>query len=298
MLAPSLTVAATLSDKSPFEGGLGPQADAVARVKAGLAAPGAPGVAAGQQSDHLVAVAAFDGWAAVRRACGAPAARAHARDRCLSHQALVALADMRSQFAGMLADAKLVPGAPRGGGGGGGARSSWFDDPDAPWNAHAAKPAVIKAALTAALYPNVAFMAEAGAQTARPAWHDGSGEVTLHPLSCLATLPASAFTSPFLVYLEKMRTTRTFLRDATVVPPAALLLFGGVLVVDHADGVVTVGDWVRVRAAAPTAVLVKKLRAAVDAHLEAAVAGRGGEGGRALVDALVALLLDSERGQD
>lgn len=271
VLAPALTIAATLSEKSPFDAGFA-AGDAVARVKAGLAAPGSGTLAAGQQSDHLVAVAAFDGWAAERRARGAGAARAHARSRCLNPQALQALADVRLQFAAMLADARLVPGA----GGKGGPRGAWADDAAAPWNAHAAKPAVVKAALTAALYPNVAVLdAEEKGPAARPAWHDGGGPVSLHPSSSLASLPASAFQSPFVVYLEKVRTAKAYLRDATAVPAAALLLFGGDLAVDHAAGVVRVGDWLRVRAAARTAVLVKRLRGAVDAHLAAAVGGGG-----------------------
>ena len=49
-----------------------------------------------------------------------------------------------------------------------------------------------------------------------------------------------------------MRTSQTFLRDATVVSPLALLLFGGKLDVMHGEGYVLVDDWIRIRAAAPT----------------------------------------------
>ncbi len=47
----------------------------------------------------------------------------------------------------------------------------------------------------------------------------------------------------------------------------ALLLFGGALAVNHEGGYVIVDDFLRIRASAPTAVLVKKLRAALDALL-------------------------------
>lgn len=47
----------------------------------------------------------------------------------------------------------------------------------------------------------------------------------------------------------------------------ALLLFGGALAVNHEGGYVLVDDFLRIRASAPTAVLVKKLRAALDALL-------------------------------
>ena len=65
----------------------------------------------------------------------------------------------------------------------------------------------------------------------------------------------------------QVKTSRTFLRDCTVVSPMALLLFGGALSVVHESGYVLVEDWLRIRASAPTAVLVKRLRAALDALL-------------------------------
>ncbi len=66
----------------------------------------------------------------------------------------------------------------------------------------------------------------------------------------------------------QVRTSRTFLRDCTVVSPMALLLFGGELVVVHEGGYALIDNWIRIRASAPTAVLVKQLRAALDALLE------------------------------
>lgn len=65
----------------------------------------------------------------------------------------------------------------------------------------------------------------------------------------------------------QVKTSRTFLRDCTVVSPMALLLFGGALSVMHEGGYVLVDDWLRIRASAPTAVLVKKLHGALDALL-------------------------------
>ena len=65
----------------------------------------------------------------------------------------------------------------------------------------------------------------------------------------------------------QVKTSRTFLRDCTVVSPMALLLFGGALSVVHESGYVLVDDWLRIRASAPTAVLVKRLRGALDSLL-------------------------------
>ena len=66
----------------------------------------------------------------------------------------------------------------------------------------------------------------------------------------------------------QMRTSQTFLRDSTVTSPVALLLFGGKLEVVHEGGYVLVDSWIRIRVAAPTAVLMNKLRQGLDALLQ------------------------------
>ena len=47
-----------------------------------------------------------------------------------------------------------------------------------------------------------------------------------------------------------------------------LMLFGGRMSIKHNEGYVLIDDWIRVRAAAPTAVLIKKLRQALDMLLK------------------------------
>eukprot|EP00955_Chlamydomonas_euryale_P095116 364914-Chlamydomonas_euryale.AAC.14 len=70
------------------------------------------------------------------------------------------LAEMRAQFADMLADAGLLE-RPRGGmgaGGGrrrGGAAAGWLDAPGAPWAVGNRRPELLKAALCGALSPQV-----------------------------------------------------------------------------------------------------------------------------------------------
>ena len=93
-------------------------------------------------------------------------------------------------------------------------------------------------------------------------WPQSSGAILCAPLPykwCCRMLQQ--------VQWLQVKTSRTFLRDCTVVSPMALLLFGGALSVVHESGYVLVDDWLRIRASAPTAVLVKRLRAALDALL-------------------------------
>jgi len=80
---------------------------------------------------------------------GRGGAGAYAKKHVLAGQTLEMLADMRRQFAGMLADARFVAPAPRAGGRSGrrgdpGGGAAWADDPAAPWNKHAAQPAVVR----------------------------------------------------------------------------------------------------------------------------------------------------------
>ena len=80
---------------------------------------------------------------------GRQAAGSFTRKHMLSGQTLEMLADMRMQFASMLADIGFVrpPGqsAQRGVRG----SATWVDDRKAAWNQHSAKPAVVSKLLVA-----------------------------------------------------------------------------------------------------------------------------------------------------
>eukprot|EP00887_Chlorella_sp_A99_P005374 scaffold1.g5374.t1 len=136
----------------------------------------------------------------------------------------------------------------------------------------------------------------------RPGWHDGSGEVAVHPSSVCHALEGQQLQRPYLVYLEKVRTSRAFIRDCTPASPLAILLFGGQLEVAHEAGYIAVDGWLRVRAPAQTAVLMKALRRALDAALEGAVRRPGAAAldagpGRELVEALTSMLDYEEAAQ-
>ena len=332
-LSPALTIATCLSHKAPFSSGLG-AAEGSDRARAALASPDSGTLAAGQQSDHLVMAAAVDGWRAARRGGGRKAATEFARKFCLSEQTLDMLEDMRGQFAAMLADIGFLTSgnsdgknnnrnSGRGGGGRGSATTSsssmsnWFDDPSLRCNKYAQYPAVLKAVLFAALYPNIAVMDDGSGSTGgsssrssstaarKPCWHDGTGPVAIHPGSLCSTLESGKFHRPFLTYLEKVRTSQVYLRDCTVVSPAAVLLFGGKTVeVEHSVGRVTLDGWLRVRTAGRTAALVGKLRGALEALLRRKVAaprkevGDDGAGGAAVIGAIVELLNYEEAAQN
>ena len=93
----------------------------------------------------------------------------------------------------------------------------------------------------------------------------GDGAVSLHPTSVVFGSPV--FAKRFLLFHEKVKTTKVYLRDATLVGAYPLLLFGGKIKVDHARATATCDGWIRFRAAPRVAVLFKNLRKELDATL-------------------------------
>ena len=77
-------------------------------------------------------------------------------------------------------------------------------------------------------------------------FHSRSGPVSLHPGSFLSR--TRDFGHDWLVYCEKGETSQGFVRDATLVSPYALLLFGGKLDVDFQAETITVDGWATFRA--------------------------------------------------
>ncbi|GBG34645.1 ATP-dependent RNA helicase [Hondaea fermentalgiana] len=94
--------------------------------------------------------------------------------------------------------------------------------------------------------------------------------VFLHPSSVL--FHQREYHNPWLVYREKVKTTKVFIRDATVVPPYSLLMFGGKIEVQHERGIITVDGWITFRAQARIGVLVRELRRILDMLLDEKIA--------------------------
>lgn len=120
----------------------------------------------------------------------------------------------------------------------------------------------------------------------------------IHPTSINCSLRSSQLKHAYLVFLEKVKTSRVFIRDCSVVSPLTVLLFGGALTVMHEEAAILVDGWLRIPAPAQTAVLVKQMRAAVDGLLQHKVHSPGSDwtdAQRAVVDTLVKLLEDAER---
>mmetsp|Transcript_43696 Transcript_43696/g.140994 ORF Transcript_43696/g.140994 Transcript_43696/m.140994 type:complete len:829 (+) Transcript_43696:1-2487(+) len=218
------------------------------------------------RSDQLAAAAAYRGW------CDARAAgkeRGYCEARYLNARALRDLEAARGELLRHLASARFVK-APTAEGI---AEASTFAGDDA----------LLRGGLCAALYPNVAAATRTapGSRAAQrtpyekvtlPGGHrsGGDAQVWVHPSSINAR-PERA-ESGLYVYLDKVETSRLFLRETTRVSAAALLLFGATPAELDVERVKTCGrvelaGGVRVRASPQTVLLFKLLRRELDALL-------------------------------
>jgi len=94
-------------------------------------------------------------------------------------------------------------------------------------------------------------------------YHNISEErVFTHPSSFM--FKVCSYNCPWVVFHELVRTSKPFLRDATECSSYALLLFGGNISVQAAEGLIIVDDYARLAANARVGALIGGLRRKVD----------------------------------
>mmetsp|Transcript_39452 Transcript_39452/g.63966 ORF Transcript_39452/g.63966 Transcript_39452/m.63966 type:complete len:491 (-) Transcript_39452:183-1655(-) len=242
----TLTIAATLSTRSPFVSPMDKREEAN-RARQSFAIG---------KSDHLTVLRAFNEWISVRQSGND---RAFLEQNFLSGQALRNIVDLKAQYAQVLRDLGFNPKA----------------------NANATNARLLKAIVCAGLYPNVVgvdlpdtkYMETLSGSIAKDhnareiklyTKHDR--RVWIHPAS--VNFVATDFETRLLVFLEKVRTNKVFIRDSTMISAIALLMFGGDIAVNHQFATVTVDRWIDLKAPARTAVLMKEMRKLLDKVLE------------------------------
>lgn len=262
-LSPVLSIAACLSHKSPFTASQ--NKDEMRAMAAPFLSKDKKFISSEQQSDHLVLAAALQGWIDAKASGGIAAAKKYSKKYSLSVQNIGIIMEMRDQFATMLENVGLAQrgeakDAQRMG-------PAWYDSETCPQNIHKTSPYIVRAALVASLYPNIAVIDDF-VPGGTPTWHDGAGSVTIHPTSLLAGISAGALQRHFIVFSEKMKTTRIFVRDCTVASPLSILLFGGHIQVDHRSGIVLVDGWIKIKIPGRSAAILLQLREEIEEILQ------------------------------
>uniref|UniRef100_A0A8C5GGX6 Putative ATP-dependent RNA helicase DHX57 n=1 Tax=Gouania willdenowi TaxID=441366 RepID=A0A8C5GGX6_GOUWI len=250
-LDPALTIAASLASKSPFVSPWNKREEANMKKRA---------FAVGN-SDHLTLLQAYKGWCSAAKK-GTRAAYVYCRENFLSSRVLQEIASLKRQFAELLSDigfcreglrARAIERASTHGTDG----VLKATGPEA--NLNSENISLMSAMLCAALYPNVIqrWRVEEAAQTN----------------ASYVYYKTRLYESPFLVYLEKVKTRRVFIRDCSMTSVFPLLLFGGSQInveLHNGEFVLSLDDgWIKF--AAPSyqvAALVKELRWELDELLE------------------------------
>ncbi|XP_076282240.1 putative ATP-dependent RNA helicase DHX57 [Lasioglossum baleicum] len=221
----ALTIAACLSHKTPFTIPFEKRHEIDAKKEFFTA-----------NSDHLTVLKAYKKWleACTRSNYGG---QAFANENYLSVRTLYTLADIKYQFLELLVSIGFVPiNLPK--------RQPNVDKvleiTGCELNVNNDNYKLLQGLLCAALYPNVVkvFTPEksfqlqsAGAVPVQPKPEElkfqtkSDGFVSIHPSS--VNFHIGHFSSPYLVFQEKIKTSKVFIKEITMVPILLLILFSG-----------------------------------------------------------------------
>lgn len=256
-IEPVAIIAACISSRNPF---LMSMSDPELRAKQDALKKELGG---SWKSDHLLLWKLVERYSPLR---GQKSKRGFCRDIGLSYDTMESILDLKQQYLQQLDNIGFY-------------ESSSADH----LNENSKAPRIIKAALCAGLYANVAqvvypeqkyFQAAHGVVEedhnakqiryfVRSASEAGQRErVFLHPSSC--NFSQNNYDSPWLLYTELVQTSKIFVRESTMVNPYALLLFGGHLEVIHEKNLLTLDGYIRFNAVARIGVLIKSIRQHLD----------------------------------
>ncbi|CAG9819856.1 unnamed protein product [Phaedon cochleariae] len=222
----ALTMAACLSYKSPFVSPFGKREEANKKKQSFEAG----------YSDHITTLVAYRKFLKVYKKSQV-GARQFANENFLSYRTLVTIADIKHQFLEFLVDVGFVSVNL-----GGRRRIGWdtvYETTGSEFNKNDENLRLLTSVLCAALYPNVVkiltpsksfVMSAAGAVPKENAAKDlkfstSQENVFMHPSS--VNYIVKHFPSPYMVYQEKVQTSKVFFRDCTMVPVIPLVLFSG-----------------------------------------------------------------------
>ncbi|KAK9809193.1 hypothetical protein WJX72_011126 [[Myrmecia] bisecta] len=278
-LGPVLTIAAAMAYGRPIW-----QSPPDKRAEAEAAKRSLTGDGAAAKSDHLALVAAFNTWHRALLKGGRREASAVCSQYFISEAAMEATLAGRAEYAAILADLGFMAADY--------ARTLGrepfqikensrmevdLDPEERGLNDYAGNARIVKAALCAGLYPSILRVehpaekfrkVEGGAfvMDNNPAalrfFDRTKGRVFLHPAS--VNFHCGRFESGWLVYSDMVETAKVYVRESSMVPVYALLLFGGEISVQHEVGLLQVDGWATFSAPARIAVLVKELRDEID----------------------------------
>ncbi|KAM7166966.1 ATP-dependent RNA helicase DHX29 isoform 1-T1 [Macrochelys suwanniensis] len=247
-LDPVATLAAVMAEKSPFTTPIG-RKDEADLAKSSLALA---------NSDHLTIYSAYLGWKKARQEGGYRTEMAYCRRNFLNRTSLLTLEDVKQELI------KVV-------------RAAGFAAPTTHhrWEGNGTTQslslqeiALLKAVLTAGLYDNLGkiMYTKSVDITEKLACmvETAQGKAQVHPSSVNRDLQ----TYGWLLYQEKIRYAKVYLRETTLISPFPVLLFGGDIEVQHRERLLSVDGWIHFQAPVKIAVIFKQLRVLIESVLK------------------------------
>ncbi|KAL4617559.1 ATP-dependent RNA helicase DHX29 [Arapaima gigas] len=247
-LEPVATIAAAMSEKSPF-------ATPMNRKEEADVAKSALAVA---NSDHLTIYKACLGWRNARSE-GARAETAYCRKHFLNRNALLTIEDVKQELIRMMEQAGFLP--PKCG-------KNRRDPSKPPCAISPLEVPLLNAVLAAGLYDSVGRILyvpsvdvlEKAACTVETA----QGRAQVHPSSVNRSLQVYGW----LLFQEKVKYSKVYLRNTTLITPFPMLLFGGDIDVLHRERLISLDGWIHFQAPVRIGVIFKQLRKLIDSLLE------------------------------
>lgn len=245
-LEPVATIAAAITEKSPFSTPMNRKEEAnLAKAALALA-----------NSDHLTIYNAYLGWKN-SQAEGPRAEMSYCRKHFLNRTALLTIQDVKQELMRMMEQAGFWSSS-----------SSSSHSKQQTASLSKQQISVVNAVLAAGLYdsvgrllctPSVDVLERVACTVETP-----QGKAQVHPSSVNRNLQ----THGWLLYQEKVKYTKIYLRDTTLVPPFPLLLFGGDIDIQHRERLITLDGWIHFQAPVRIGVIFKHLRKLMDSLLE------------------------------
>ncbi|GJQ77496.1 hypothetical protein Trydic_g20887 [Trypoxylus dichotomus] len=202
----ALTIAACLSHKSPFTSPFGKKEKVDAKKKE----------FSHGYSDQITTLNAYKKWLAAHRKSYF-AGQNFANENYLSHKTLLTLADIKHQYLELLVSIDFVPVNLK-------AKRKPGDDQvlsltGTNFNKNGDNVRLLSAILCAALYPNIVIISTPEKSFS----YSAAGAVPKQP----EAKELKFKTNPYLVYQEKVKTSKIYVRDCSMIPVISMILFSG-----------------------------------------------------------------------
>ncbi|XP_056592999.1 ATP-dependent RNA helicase DHX29 isoform X2 [Triplophysa dalaica] len=251
-LEPIATIAAAMSEKSPFSTPMS-RKDEANLAKFALAVA---------HSDHMTIYNAYLGWK-IARSEGTRAEMTYCRKHFLNRTALMTMEDVKQELIRMVQQAGFIASKT-----GRAPRSRPGTDSKALGPLSKQDISVLSAVLAAGLYDNVGRILCSPSPDVQErvmcVVETAQGKANVHPSSVNRYLQ----THGWLLFQEKVKYSKVFLRETTLISPLSMLLFGGDIDVQHRERLVSLDGWIYFQAPVRVGVIFKHLRKLIDSLLE------------------------------